>query len=178
MLRLAGIVVALFVLTACGQQAANVASSPSPVIAQGDWTQNLKLTGELAGQITAIVPDQGTQQTFCSGTKVRNGERWSDTFYAVVDASGAEWQLSIVVDNFRGPGTYGNKDMKIALQAPDNSKAWLNVQADPSNHQAPDKVTFVIDRTLQSGTIDATLTSAQSGKQGAEHITGSWNCRG
>jgi len=178
MLRLAGIVVALFVLTACGQQTANVVPSPSPVIAQGTWTQNLKLTGDLVGQVIAIVPDQGTQQTFCSGTKVRNGERWSDTFYATVDESGNEWQISIVIANFRGPGTYGNKDVKIALQAPDNSKAWLNMTADPNTNQAADKVTFVIDRTLQSGTIDATLTSAQSGKAGAEHVTGTWNCRG
>jgi hypothetical protein len=170
MLRLAGIVVALFVLTACGQQTANVGPSPSPVIAQGNWTQNLKLTGDLVGQITSIIPDQGTQQTFCSGTKVRNGESWSDTFYATVDTSGAEWQVSIVVENFRGPGTYGTKDVKIALQAPDNSKAWLN--------QESDKVTFVIDRTFQSGTIDAALTSAFSGKAGAERVTGSWNCRG
>ena len=170
MLRLAGIVVALFVLTACGQQTANIAPSPSPVIAEGNWTQNLKLTGDLAGQISAIVPDQGAQQTFCSGTKVRNGESWSDTFYAIVDTSGAEWQLSIVVENFRGPGTYGNKDVKIALQAPDNSKAWLN--------QPADKVTFVMDRSLQSGSIDASLTSASSGTTGAERITGSWNCRG
>src|SRR5262249_42871168 len=136
MLRLAGIAVALFVLTACGQQTANVVPSPSPVIAQGTWTQNLKLTGDLVGQIIAIVPDQGTQQTFCSGTKVRNGERWSDTFYATVDESGNEWQISIVIANFRGPGTYGNKDVKIALQAPDNSKAWLNMTADPNTNQA------------------------------------------
>jgi hypothetical protein len=178
MLRLAGIVVALFVLTACGQQTANVGPSPSPVIPQGNWSQNLQLKGDIAGQITAVVPDQGTQQTFCSGTKVRIGEKWSDTFYANVDTSGSEWQVSIVVENFRGPGTYGNKDVKIVLQAPDNSQAWLNMQADPSNNQAADKVSFVIDRTLQSGTVDATLTSAQSGKTGAEHITGSWNCRG
>jgi len=26
--------------------------------------------------------------------------------------------------------------------------------------------------------MDAFLTSAKSGKRGAEHITGSWNCRG
>ena len=177
MLRSAGIV-ALFVLTACGQQTANVGPSPSPVIPEGSWTQNLKLTGELAGQITSIVPDQGTQQTYCSGAKVRNGERWSDTFYANIDESGPEWHFSVVVANFRGPGTYGNKDVKIALQSADNSKAWLNLDADPNANQAADKVAFVIDRSMQSGTIDATLTSAQSGKVGAEHVTGTWNCRG
>jgi hypothetical protein len=177
MLRLAGIV-ALIVLAACGQNNVSSSGSPAPVIAEGNWNQNLTLSGDLVGQITSVVPDQGTQQTFCSGAKVRNGEPWSDTFYAVLDASGNQWQLNIIVENFRGPGTYGSRDVKISLQAPDNSKAWLNQDADPSNHLAADKVTFIIDRTFQSGTIDAFLTNADSGKRGAEHITGSWNCRG
>ena len=177
MLRLAGIV-ALVVLTACGQQTANPGPSPSPVIAQGNWNQNLTLTGDLAGQITSIVSDQGTQQTFCSGTKVRNGETWSNTFYTTVDSSGNEWQLNIAVENFRGPGTYTDKDVKMSLQSPDNSQAWLNQPADPITNQAADTVTFTIDRTLQSGTMDVWLTNAFSGKHAAEHITGTWNCRG
>ena len=169
MLRLAGIV-ALFVLAACGQTSGNVGPSPSPVIAAGNWAQNLKLSGDMPGQITSVVPDQGTQQTFCSGAKVRNGEVWSDSFYALVDTSGSEWQVNILVENFRGPGTYNSRDVKIALQSPDNSRAWLNQNAD--------KVTFTIDRTFQSGTMDAFLTNADSGKGAAEHITGTWNCRG
>ena len=177
MLRLAGIV-ALVVLAACGQQTATIAPSPSPVIAQGSWNQNLTLTGDLAGHITTIVPDQGTQQTFCSGTKVRNGEAWADTFYASVDSSGNEWQFSMNVENFRGPGTYSNKDVQIALASPDNARSWVTQPVDPITNQAADKVTFTIDRTLQSGTIDAFLTNADTGKHGSEHITGTWNCRG
>ena len=177
MLRVVGIV-ALFVLAACDQTSAKVGPSPSPVIAQGNWTQNLTLTGELPGRITSIVADQGTQQTFCSGPKVRNGETWASTFYTTVDSSGNEWQLSINVANFRGPGTYTSRDVLISLQAPDNSKAWLNQGADASAHLAAAKVTFVIDRSMQSGTIDALLTSAASGKRGAERIAGTWNCRG
>ena len=177
MLRVVGIV-ALLVLAACNQTNAKVEPSPSPVIAQGNWNQNLKLTGDLAGQITAIVPDQGTQQTFCSGSKARNGETWSDSFYASLDSSGAEWQVNIVVENFRGPGTYANKDVKISLQSPDSSQAWLNQDADPAAHLAADPVTFTMDRGQQSGTMDAFLTNASSGKRGAEHITGAWNCRG
>ena len=177
MLRVVGIV-ALFVLAACDQTNAKVGPSPSPVIAQGSWTQNLTLTGELPGRITTIVADQGTQQTFCSGAKARNGETWASTFYTTVDSRGNEWLLSINVANFRGPGTYTNRDVQISLQAPDNSRAWLNQDADQVTNQPADKVTFVIDRSLQSGTIDAFLTNAFSGKHGAEHITGSWNCKG
>src|SRR5438045_1599844 len=176
MLRVVGIV-ALFVLAACDQTTAKVGPSPSPVIAQGSWTQNLTLTGELPGRITTIVADQGTQQTFCSGAKARNGETWASTFYTTVDATGSEWQLSIDVANFRGPGTYTNRDVQISLQAPDNSRAWLNQDADANAKLAADKVTFTMERTMQSGTIDAQLTSAISGKRGAESIAGSWNCR-
>jgi len=169
MLRLVGIV-ALFVLAACGQTSGNAGPTPSPVVAQGSWTQNLTLTGELPGRITTIVADQGTQQTFCSGAKARSGDTWASTFYTTIDASGSEWQLSINVVNFRGPGTYATRDVQISLQAPDNSRAWLN--------QSADKVTFTMDRSQQSGTIDASLTSAYSGKKGAERIVGTWNCRG
>ena len=169
MLRLVGIV-ALFVLAACGQTSGNAGPTPSPVFAQGSWTQNLTLTGELPGRITTIVADQGTQQTFCSGAKARSGDTWASTFYTTIDASGSEWQLSINVVNFRGPGTYATRDVQISLQAPDNSRAWLN--------QSADKVTFTMDRSQQSGTIDASLTSAYSGKKGAERIVGTWNCRG
>ncbi len=177
MLRLAGIV-ALFVLAACDQTTAKVGPSPSPVIPEGNWIQSLTLDGDLPGHITSIVPDQGTQQTFCSGAKARSGETWSDTFYAAVDSSGSEWQLSIVIENFRGPGTYANQDVKIALQSPDNSRTWLNQAADPAQKLTADKVILTITRTQQSGTIDAQLTNAESGKRGAEHIAGSWNCRG
>src|SRR5438132_14419514 len=128
MLRVVGIV-ALFVLAACNQTSVKVGPSPSPVIAQGSWTQNLVLTGDLPGQIINIVPDQGTQQTFCSGAKVRNGETWSESFYATVDSSGTEWQLNMIIENFRGPGTYTNKDVKISLQAPDRTSTCLNQHA-------------------------------------------------
>jgi hypothetical protein len=177
MLRLVGIV-ALFVLAACSQSSARVATSPSPVIAQGNWTQNLTLTGDLSGRITAIAADQGTQQTYCSGSKVRNGETWSDSFYAALDASGNQWQVNIIIENFRGPGSYTDKDVRIALQSPDNTRAWLNQDADAAAHLDADKVMFTIERNLQSGTIDAFLTNATTGKRGAERITGNWNCRG
>ena len=177
MLRVVGIA-ALFVFTACAQTSVKTGPSPSPVIAQGTWTQNLVLTGDLPGHITSVVPDQGTQQTFCSGSKARNGETWSDSFYTNVDTSGNEWQVNIIIENFRGPGTYTNKDVKISLQAADNSKAWLNQDVDPITNSPADKVTLTMDRSQQAGTMDAFLTNAASGAHSAEHITGNWNCRG
>ena len=169
MLRVVGIV-ALIVLAACSQTTARTVASPSPVIPQGNWTQNLKFSGDLAGAMTGIVADTATQQSTCSGGKARNGETWSDSFFGTVGSSGSVWQFSIVIENFRGPGAYQNKDVALALQSPDNSRAWIN--------QGGDKVTFTIDRSQQSGTIDAFLTNAATGKGGTEHVTGRWNCRG
>lgn len=169
MLRVVGIV-ALIVVAACGQNNVSNAPTPSPLIAQGNWDQSLTLTGDVPGHITTIVPDTDQQQSACSGSKTRNGEVWADSFFATVDASGAQWQLTFVVENFRGPGTYANGDVNVVLQSPDNAKAWLNLSGD--------KVTFTIERSQQTGTIDATLTNATSGKTGTEHITGRWNCRG
>ncbi len=169
MLRVVGIV-ALFVLAACDQTSVKTGPSPSPVIAQGNWNESLTLSGDVPGQITAIVADTQTQQSICSGSKARNGNVWADSFFATLDSSGTQWQLTFTIDNFRGPGTYATGDMAIVLQLPDNSRAWQNRQGD--------KVTFTMNRSQQSGTVDATLTDATSGKTAAEHITGQWNCRG
>ena len=90
MLRAAGIV-ALIVLTACGSNNPTPVASPSPVIAQGNWTENLTFTGGITGHMTGIVADSGDQVSGCTGSKTRNGEQWADTFYGMIDASGAVW---------------------------------------------------------------------------------------
>ena len=84
MLRAAGIV-ALIVFTACTQNNPPPVASPSPVIPQGNWTQDLTFTGAITGQITAIVPDSGDQVSACTGSKTRTGEQWADTFYGSTD---------------------------------------------------------------------------------------------
>jgi hypothetical protein len=56
------------------------------------------------------------------------------------------------------------------MHNPDNSVVWMN--------RAPDKVTFTVERGQQTGTVDAQMTNSTSGKSGAEHVTGRWNCRG
>ena len=48
MLRAAGIV-ALIVFAACTQTNPPAVASPSPVIPQGNWTQNLTFTGAIYG---------------------------------------------------------------------------------------------------------------------------------
>ena len=169
MLRLVGIV-ALLVLAACGQSSVKTVASPSPVIAQGNWNQALSFSGDLKGAMTGIVSDTTTQQSECTGSRTHNGETWSDAFYGSVDSSGQVWGVVFLLKNFRGPGTYLNQAVTVEVHSPDALNVWSS--------DAGDKVTFLVARNQQSGTINATLTNATTGKIAAEHITGSWNCRG
>ena len=169
MLRVVGIV-ALLVLAACDSTTVKTVASPSPVIAQGNWSENLAFAGEVTGQMTGIVPDTQTQQSECTGSRTHNGETWSTTFYGTVDAGGQVWGVVILVGNFRGPGTYINQSVMVEMHSPDTARIWASGSAD--------KVTFIVMRNQQSGTLDATLTNATSGKVAAEHVTGTWNCRG
>ena len=166
MLRAAGIV-ALIVFTACTQNNPPAVASPSPVIPQGNWSQNLTFTGAITGQINAIVPDSGDQVSACTGSKTRTGEQWADTFYGSTDGGTTVWEIGFVVNNFRGAGAYS--DSAIVIRNLDNTREWLNI--------ARDKVTFTMDATQQSGAINASLTDARSGKP-ALKVTGTWNCRG
>ena len=168
MLRAAGIV-ALIVFTACTQNGPPPVASPSPVIPQGNWTLNLTFTGPVTGQMTGIVPDSADQTSACTGSKTRTGEQWADTFYGSTDAGAAVWEIAFVVRNFRGAGTYHTGDSAIVVRSLDKTKVWLNI--------ARDKVAFTIDASQQSGTVDAALTDANTGKP-ALKVTGTWNCRG
>ena len=170
MLRAAGIV-ALIVLTACtacGQSSSQATPTPTPAVASGNWTQNLTFTGEVNGQMKAIVPDSGSQQSQCTGSRTHSGETWADYFFGTVDASGNVWGVVFVIKNFRGPGTYANTSVTVQVHSADNSQVWQS--------STSDKVVFVVDRNQQSGTINATMTNAATGKSGVR-LTGRWNCR-
>jgi hypothetical protein len=170
MLRVVGIV-ALFVLaTACGSTAVKTVPSPSPVIPEGTWSQTLTFAGEVGGQMTGILPGTGDFKSECTGSKTHVGERWANTIYGYVDSGGQIWGVVMYIENFSGPGTYVDKAAVIVMSSADNSKVWRSGPGD--------KVTFTIERNQQSGTIDAGMTSAATGKAGAEKITGRWNCRG
>jgi hypothetical protein len=170
MLRVAGIVALIVLATACEQTNVKSAVSPSPVIAQGNWSQNLAFAGEVSGQMSGIVPDTGGVKSECTGSKTHIGDPWADTIYGSVDSSGDVWGVVFVIDNFSGPGTYTASSMKVEMHSVDASKVWSSRDGD--------KVTFTIDRNQQTGSVDATLTNATSGKVAAQHITGRWNCRG
>jgi hypothetical protein len=170
MLRVAGIVALIVLLTACDQTTVKTVASPSPVIAQGTWTEGLTFTGDVPGEMTGIVADSGDQLSACTGSKSRTGDIWSDIFYGTLDSNGQVWGVVFKLQNFSGPGTYVNSAITIELHSLNATQVWLSLDGD--------KITFTIDRSQQTGTIDATMTNATSGKAAAEHVTGRWNCRG
>jgi len=170
MLRVAGIVALIVLATACDPTTVQTVASPSPVIAQGTWTEGLTFTGDVPGQMTGIVADTDVQFSACTGQKSRTGDIWADTFYGTLDSSGSIWGVVFTIKNFSGPGTYVNGAITVELHSEDATKVWLSLEGD--------KLTFTIDRSQQTGTIDATLTNASTGKAAAEHVTGRWNCRG
>ncbi len=133
------------------------------------WQQDLTFSGEVVGHMTGIVADSGLQQSGCTGAKPRAGQTWADEFFGLIDASGNVWGIDFVIVNYGGPGVYRNQAVAIQVHDSTNAKVWQNLPAD--------SVTFTLDRTQQSGTIDALLTNADSGKIGALHLTGHWNCK-
>jgi hypothetical protein len=167
MLRAAGIV-ALIVLAACGETSAKSSPSPTPVVAQGNWTENLTFSGDLTGHMAGIIPDVGDQKSQCTGGRTHNGETWADIFYGNVDAGGQVWGVVFQITNFRGPGTYQGTSVTVEVHNADATTVWQT--------RGSDKVTFTLLRSQVSGTVDATLTNATTGKDGLQ-LTGTWNCR-
>jgi len=168
MLRAAGIVALFVLLTACGQQTAKPSPSPSLVVAQGTWSQNLNFSGDVTGLMKGIVPDNGDQTSQCTGSRSRVGDTWAATFYGTINGSELVLGVVFVIKNFRGPGTYTNGDVSVEVHRADLAQVW---------GVPGDKVSFVMDRSQQSGTIDAKMTNANTGKATLQ-LTGRWNCKG
>ena len=143
-------------------------SPPTPVAA-ATWAQDLTISGEISGHMTGIVADSGDRQSACTGAKPRPGQTWADEFFGLIDTSGDVWGIDFVILNYGGPGVYRDQGVAVELHDATNLKVWEN--------QSGDAVTFVLDHTQQSGTVDALLSSADTGKPGGLHLTGRWNCK-
>ena len=168
MLRAAGIV-ALFVLAACGQSTAKPVQSPVPSV-HGSWVLNLTFVGEVNGHMSAIVANSGSNTSECTGVKSHSGDPWSDAFYGTLDSGTQVWGVTFFVNAYRGAGTYKNPDVTVQVHSTTDSKFVLQ-------NVTGDAVTFTIYRDLESGTVDAELTDAQTGAKGLR-LTGNWRCRG
>ena len=144
--------------------------SPSLPAVAATWAQDLTFAGDVTGHMSGIVPDDGPQHSACTGAKPRAGQTWADEFFGLIDSSGDVWGVDFVIINYGGPGVYRDQSVAVEVHDATNLKVWEN--------QIGDSVTFVLDHTQQSGTIDALLTNADSGKQGSLHLTGRWSCKG
>src|SRR5260370_40644442 len=82
-LRAAG-VGALIVLAACSGTSGTHVTSPTPIVAEGSWTQNLTFAGELTGHMAAIVPDIGDQKSQCTGGRHAHRESRAAVHYGNV----------------------------------------------------------------------------------------------
>src|SRR5215469_2004952 len=152
MLRGAGIVALCVLVAACGESSAASKASPSAPAVQHTWSQDLTLAGDVSGHMSGIVADVGTQTSACTGAKPRPGQTWSDKFYGTIDASGNVWGIDFVIQNYGGPGTYDTKAVAVQLHSQDDTQVWQNTSA-------ADRVVFTMDRSGQTGTIDAQLTN-------------------
>jgi hypothetical protein len=119
--------------------------------------------------MTSIVPNTASLQSACTGAKPRPGQTWADEFYGSIDTSGQVWGIDFVIQNYGGPGVYKDQAIQIQVHDADSTNVWLSMSGDT--------VMFTLDRTQQSGMVDATLTNADSGKAGSLHLSGQWNCK-
>ena len=169
--RLAGVILAVLVLSsACGGQAPK-ALSPSPKAtaspASQPWVQDLTFSGELNGNLRLIAPSGPGQQSECTGHNARGGSVWAATIYGSI--GGPEvWALVMVVRGYRGAGSYDQKSASVQVHSQDNQRGWQSFYANP--------VAFAILRGEESGTVDATLSNLTTGKPSLK-VAGKWSCK-
>jgi hypothetical protein len=165
-----------FALAACGGPTAPTAQStpsappsplPSPSASSGlGWVENLSFSGDLSGTMRVVTPNQGGQESECSGKNSHSGGNWASTFYALL--GNQRYGVSFLSSEYRGPGTYSESVASAQVFLPDHSKVWQSLGAD--------SVTFTVNPDEESGQVDATLTNLANG-QSKLHMTGSWSCR-
>src|SRR2546428_2740427 len=123
MLRAAG-VVALIVLAACSGTSGTHTSSPTPIVAQGSWTQNLTFSGEVAGHMAGIVPDVGDRRSQCTGGGTHKGGTGSGFFYGTGETDGQIWGGVFEIKKLPRPGLYPKFSLTIQSHRADATPGW------------------------------------------------------
>jgi hypothetical protein len=141
-------------------------TAPRPSPSGAAWAEDLAFSGEMAGRMTGIVPNQPGQTSNCTGPNSKTGGQWASTFFGQV-ANGV-YGLVITANPYRGPGSYPAGPTAIEVYSADLKQVW--------HSQAGDTVTFVVNNDEQTGTVDAVLTNQGDGKTKL-HVTGTWSCR-
>jgi hypothetical protein len=146
------------------------AASPEPVAVDPlqacIWPEDLTFSG--AFPLNVSKTDCDSQEFSCAGKNAAGSSSWSAhlPFYH----SYIHNHLLIDVHGFHGPGAYDEKAASVAVVT--NDLDPVRGQNNPG-----DTVAFTIDSTLESGTLDATLTSNQRGSKRVLNVSGKWSCR-
>jgi hypothetical protein len=143
--------------------AASGAGATSP---RGSWVEDLAFSGDLVGSMGQVVAGDPNARSVCTGGRGAASGTWVLTLYGRVARN--LYGVEVVVDDYRGPGTYPAPRASVQVYRPDGSAAWRTVQGD--------RATFSVDAGQQSGKLDATLTNLANDRSKL-NVRGRWSCQ-
>jgi hypothetical protein len=174
-MRLAGIVVAAFLLAGCsGIGTPRVetpppapTATPSPTPSQvARWEQQLDFSGELSGTMNAVVPVNPTTRSECTGHNSKTAGAWASSLFGFV---GTEvYGVLFTVSQYRGPGSYSAPQFSVQVHRLDNAVVWQSPGGGPA--------TLTVSGDEETGSVEATLNNLAS-NQATVQLRGNWSCR-
>jgi hypothetical protein len=162
----------LAILSGCGSISTAPATlatlSPNPTSRLGPprQAQELRVSGELTGEMTQLAVDDPTQPSECTGPGSRQGGTFAWTFRAYLGTS--VYALVGMVRQYRGPGVYPAPIATVELSSNGNQRVW----------QTPGggSTSITIDAGELTGSVNADLDNLATNQPGL-HIEGRWDCR-
>lgn len=131
------------------------------------WAENLTFTGAINTEIHATLPDSGATVNTCASSARTTAGDFDVTLYLPV-GDGSSMQMGLLVQHYRGPGTYRDTAVRIYIQYPQADIAsWANV--------AEDRATLTVNPDERSGVVDARLSAFRPGAAPVT-VTGNWSC--
>jgi hypothetical protein len=127
--------------------------------------QDLTFSGDLSGTLTTLVANDAGEQSSCTGVGSRAQNEWTSTLDGYLGS--AVYSVVVVAKPYRGPGSYDSSAVTVEVNSVDDKQVWQSSTGDP--------VTFSVARNELTGTLQATLHSADT-NQPSLKVTGSWSC--
>src|SRR5581483_3053253 len=88
-------------------------TAPAPSPSGVAWAENLTFSGELAGQMTGIVPNQPGQRSECTGPNSKTAGNWASTWFGMV--ANTVYGVVVTANPYRGPGTYATGNAQVEV---------------------------------------------------------------
>jgi len=151
------------------QVAVSSTPTPSPFVvssAPPPWTEDLTFSGDVSGTLNQVVAGTAGVRTICTGQRGLGGDTWVLTLFGPVGRS--VYGVQLTVSDYRGPGSYEAPQASMQVFRPDASLGWQSLDGD--------QVSFVLDTSRQSGTVEATLTNLTNDSSKV-NVSGRWTCR-